>query len=478
MKSLLAKILLALVATTLLALLVTGIVSRAALQRGFVQFLEQQEERHLEVLAPELASHYRRTGSWATLRGNPRYWLRLLARSRPEGVVPPEGGLPERARPPLERGPQGGTIREEVRNLWQRLFVLDANRDWVAGARYDDLEAGESGVRLAPVEVDGRAVGWVGFRPTGVVAAPEARRFLAFQRRALFASLIVALLFATGLGFWLARNIARPVGRVRESVNALTAGDFGARTGIDRRDEIGQLARHVDRLAETLERNRTARRRWTADVAHELRTPVAILRGELDAVRDGVRPLEPGTLESLHEEIDHLSRLVDDLQTLALADAGALEFRFEPVELGALLRQVVDAFAERLAAAGLRLDSRLPERVVVRGDPQRLRQLAHNLVENACRYTAPGGTVRVSLTAAGGRAELLVEDSAPGVTPNQRSRLFERFYRAEGSRVRSSGGSGLGLSICREIALAHGGELEAGDSELGGLAVRFRLPLE
>lgn len=482
MKSLLAKILLALLASTLLALLVASGLSRAALQHDFLRFLEQQEERQLLLLAPELAAFYRRHGGWAPLVADPRSWMRLLARSRPEGIRPPENAAPESGDRPvpgawwLRFRPGRGHERahaEVHHHLWRRLFVLDAQQEWLAGARYDGL----GGARLVPIEADGRTVGWVGFHPSAVAAAPEARRFLAYHRRSLMIALAVALVLAGGLGFWLARSLARPVGRVRETVTALTAGDFGARTGMHRRDEIGDLAGHVDRLAETLERNRSARRRWTAEIAHELRTPLAILRGELEAIRDGIRPLEGASLDSLHEEVSQLSRLVDDLQTLALADAGALEFHFEELELGALVRQVLDAFAERLAARGLKLESRLPQRLSLRADPQRLRQVLENLLENSCRYTSSGGTIRVTLSRADDRALLDIEDSAPAVPEQQRERLFDRFYRGEPSRGRSGGGSGLGLAICREIVVAHGGDIEARDSALGGLWIRIRLPL-
>ncbi|MEJ8568721.1 ATP-binding protein [Elongatibacter sediminis] len=473
MKTLRAKILLALFVSTVLALIASSVLSRVALQRGFLHFLEQQESRQLELLAPELARLYRQQGDWGSLRRDPRRWMRLLARQRPEGVMPPERGEPETGDRPFPP-PARAASPDTVRHLWRRLFVLDAQSQWVAGARYGDLEE----ARTAPITVDGQTVGWVGFRPTGRVMTPEGRQFLDFQRRALLASLAVALLLATGLGFWLARNLARPVGRVGESVSALTDGDFAARTGVRRKDEIGALARDVDRLAETLERNRTARRRWTADVAHELRTPVAILRGELDAMRDGVRTPDPAGLESLHEEVAHLGRLVEDLQTLALADAGALEFRFQSTDVAGLLRQVLDSFEERLRAAGLTLESCVPDRLEARCDRQRLRQVLQNLLENACRYTGVGGIVRVRLIQQEDGYSLEVEDSPPGLSPSQREQLFNRFYRAEPSRGRSGGGSGLGLAICREIVAAHGGSIETDDSELGGLLIRVQLPLE
>lgn len=470
-RSLFARLLLALAVSTILALVIHSVLTRVALQRGFVQFLERQEERHLSVLAPELAAWYRRQGSWEPLARDPRRWVRWLAQQRPEGVRPSDGEPAERRVPRGRRGDASGP-EGQARHLWRRLFVLDADQRRIAGALYD----GQGEARMEAIEVDGRTVGWVGFLPLAEVVSPEARQFLALQRRALFLALIVSLGVALVLGLRLARSMARPVDRVRESVAALTDGDFEARTGVRRSDELGDLARDVDRLADTLERNRTARQRWTADVAHELRTPVSILRGELEALRDGVRSWSPESLASLQEETVHLERLVEDLHTLALADAGALDFRFRTVDVAALVRQVVEGFDGRLGDAGLTLNSRLPDRLPLRADAQRMRQLLHNLLENACRYTAAGGTIAVTLQAEGQEAVLTIEDSAPGVAPAAREHLFERFYRAETSRSRARGGSGLGLAICQEIVAGHQGRIEAGESALGGLRVTVRLP--
>lgn len=479
MKSLLTKILLALIAGTVLALLLNAILSRTALQRGFEQFLEQQEESQLQGVAPELAEYYRRHGSWEELAGNPRRWMRVLVQTRPEGIRPPDEAPPEfmprtQTTPPrgaLHKPPGGGPPRE-ARRLWRRLFLLDQDKRWVAGARDEGLQGGQ----LLAIEVEGATVGWLGFQPADAVTAPEARRYLKYQNRALLLSLIIALVLASALGYWLARNLSRPVTRLRDVVQVLTSGDFTARAPEESRDEIGDLARHVNRLAATLEKNETARRRWTADIAHELRTPLAILRAELDAVKDGVRPYTGATLDSVTEEVSHLSQLVEDLQTLALADAGALNIRLQAVDLAGLVRQVQESFTERLAAAGLQLETGFPERLEIQADPQRMRQLLHNLLENTCRYTHRGGTVRISLKTENDRVLLEIEDTAPGVNSEHQARLFDRFYRAEPGRERVSGGSGLGLAICRNIVEAHGGEISATDSPLGGLAIRVHLP--
>lgn len=477
MNSLLGKILLALLASTLLALLLVSIIQRSSFKQGFSDFLQQQEEVQLSYLLPELQNYYSRRGSWESLRGDTRHWLRLLARTRPEGIMPPEDALLEQPldRSKLRRGrgnQNDPAPPDDLRRLWRRMFLLDEQRLWLAGARPKELESS----RMQAVEVGGSVVGWLGFVSTTQPVAPEARRFLMFQRNTLLVSAGIALLLSALLGFLLARHLSRPVVALHDSVQSLTAGDYSVRTEVKGGDEIASLARHINRLGETLQANETARRRWTADMAHELRTPIAILQAEIEAARDGIRPNIETTLDSLHEEVTHLSRLVNDLQALALADAGALNMRLADIDVAVLLRQALEALQERIRQAGLKLEIDAPDKLVIQADAQRLRQLLLNLLENSCRYTDVGGKIRVRLLRTPAGLELVVEDSAPGLDATQRGQLFERFYRAENSRGRSSGGSGLGLSIGREIVLAHGGTIEARSSELGGLAFVINLP--
>ena len=484
MKSLFTKILLALMASAVLALVLTTLSSHLTLRRGFVTFLEQQEERQLHYLLPELAEYHAQHGSWDGLARDPRRWMRLLASTRPEGIRPPEDIPPEfagerRARDLRHPGPPAmghGHMRDSARQLWRRLFLLDENRQLVAGAPPRGDDSDEDASELVPVVVDGNTVGWVGFRKARDVMAPEAVRFLTHQAQALLVSLLIALAFAALLAYVLARSLSGPAGRLRDTVRALTEGRFESRAVVESRDEIGALAGNINVLAETLDKNETARRRWMADIAHELRTPLSVLQGELEAVKDGVRPFSESALRSLIEEVMHLGALVEDLQTLALADAGALRIQRQPFDLAVLLREVLASFAESFAATGLQLEARIPDQMEIEADPRRLRQLIHNLFQNSRSYTQAGGKVQVRLSASGNNAVFEIEDTAPGVAAGNLSQLFERFYRAEPAPGSARGGTGLGLAICRSIVAAHGGEIIAEASPLGGLLIRATLP--
>jgi two-component system sensor histidine kinase BaeS len=483
MKTLFSKILLAQVVAVALALIVVTVITRASLNRGFKEFLERQEATVLQTLAPVLTEFYEANESWDSLRNSPQNWQRIwrLTRSQ-QGAAQAGGPRQHRGRlrnePPTPPGPPPGSqpLRwmgpPERVMLRERLFLLAQDHSRIAGAKTNVLE----GISLEAIEFDGQVVGWIGFSPMGTVLPPDAEHFLDRQIRITGVSLALALVVAAALAFLLARNVSRPVRKLGETVRNLSRGEYQARASVETRDEIGGLAEHVNQLAGTLEKNRTARQRWMADIAHELRTPVTILKGEIEALADGVRQADDRMLVSLRDEADQLSTLIDDLQTLALSDAGALNIKKASVDFSYLVCQCVDSFRDRLAARQITIDLQVAEEVILSADQPRLRQLLHNLLENSSRYVNEAGQVRVSLTQNQAGAVLVLEDSGPGLENEQVERLFERFFRVESSRSRSSGGTGLGLSICKNIVEAHGGSIQAAHSVMGGLKIRIILP--
>jgi two-component system sensor histidine kinase BaeS len=248
-----------------------------------------------------------------------------------------------------------------------------------------------------------------------------------------------------------------------------------------RSDEIGDVVRNVNRMAEGLERLEGARRRWLADISHELRTPLTVLRGHVEALQDGVRPLSPEAIDTLHEELLRIGKLVDDLHLLAVSDLKALPCHPGPADAVALLRQLAHRFEPRAAAAGLTLRLCLPEAqqaLPVSWDVDRVEQLLGNLVDNSLRYTDPPGEILIGLRAQGSRIQMTVDDSAPGVPAQQLGQVFEPLFRGDLARNRRLGGSGLGLAICQAIAQAHDGHVTASASELGGLRITVELPAQ
>jgi two-component system sensor histidine kinase BaeS len=243
-------------------------------------------------------------------------------------------------------------------------------------------------------------------------------------------------------------------------------------------DELGDLARDFNLLGRTLQRNEEARRDWIADISHELRTPLTVLRGEIEAMQDGLRPVSLEGVASLHAEVLSLGKLVDDLYELSLSDLGALDYRREPVSLAEIAVSAVETHRLRFEDKGVALTLGPMRPSVVYGDRRRLAQLLGNLLENSVRYTDPGGRCEVCLEANATSSVVTIDDSAPGVPAELNERLFERLYRVEGARTREHGGAGLGLAICRNIVEAHGGLIAALASPLGGLRIRLELPRE
>jgi len=268
----------------------------------------------------------------------------------------------------------------------------------------------------------------------------------------------------------------KPVKDVAQGAHALTRGRFDIRLEPHSKDELGQLAMDFNALAEALQRNELLRRQGMADISHELRTPLALLRGEIEAMQDGIRPFDQFQLGKLHGSIMQLNRLVDDLYELALTDAGALSYRKESLNLAAILQLCADSAQHRINQSSLTLHQDIPEQLTVFGDARRLRQVVDNLLKNSRRYTDPGGEIQISAWQTNRYVHFKIEDSAPGVDEEMQSRLFDRFYRTEGSRNRAVGGAGLGLAICRNIVDAHQGKILAKSSPLGGLQIVVTLP--
>jgi len=355
------------------------------------------------------------------------------------------------------------------------LALLDPDKHVLMG-HFADAEHME----LAPIQVEGRIVGYVGYRPVRALSDLVDIRFVETQRRAF---LLIALLvgaLAVALAWPLAETLIRPLRRVTEATHALAAGRFQTRVPVQGQDELGDLARDFNGMAQTLERTDGARRQWMADISHELRTPLSVLRAELEAMQDGVRPLDPAGVASLQTDVDRLSRLVEDLYQLSMTDLGAMSYQKRPVNPVALLRDDADTLAGEFERRGLGLEVRaegLPA-MTLRADPDRLSQLFRNLMQNSLRYTDAGGRLEIAVGRREGALTLDFCDTAPAVPDDALRKLFERFYRVEASRNRALGGAGLGLAICRNIVEAHGGTIEAQPSPLGGLCIHVELPLE
>jgi signal transduction histidine kinase len=294
--------------------------------------------------------------------------------------------------------------------------------------------------------------------------------------------LLAAVLLAFAAGTLLARRLARPVEAIARAAGAVSAGDLEpqvpAGSGIA---ELDGLGRAFAAMTGDLRRSAQARNAFIADVTHELRTPLTVIKGTIETLEDGALDDVEGRgplLAAMDRETDRLIRMVNDLLVLTRADAGALQLKPEPLDLAELARRRCEALSPLAKERGVDVRVVAGSRVEVRGDADRLAQVLDNLLDNALRYTAPGTTVRVAIQSEADELTCRVTDSGPGIPAASLPFIFERFYRAEASRNRQSGGAGLGLAIVRALVQAHGGRVEAESVEGRGTTITFRLPLD
>jgi signal transduction histidine kinase len=276
---------------------------------------------------------------------------------------------------------------------------------------------------------------------------------------------------------FMSRRILSPAESLAQAARALSRGDFSQRVYVRSKDEFGELAIAFNAMAADLERTEQLRRNLVADVAHELRTPLSNIQGHLEAIRDGLLPAEPATLDSIYEEVLLLARLVEDLQELTLAEAGQLTLLRQPADVADIARRAAAAAQPPAEARGLTIETDIPgQPATAEVDPERIGQVLRNLLSNAIIHTPAGGRITVELKDEGHELQLTVADTGAGIPPDDLPYVFERFYRVDRSRVRATGGAGLGLTIARRLVDAHGGTIGV-ESELGkGSRFTFTLP--
>jgi signal transduction histidine kinase len=308
-------------------------------------------------------------------------------------------------------------------------------------------------------------LGYLGAAVLGVATAPVGTVIVGVLA-------IVVLAPAAGFSLRRMRRAGRPLDRLVAAAARVEAGDYSVRVPEDGPSDLRGLERAFNQMSARLEAAETQRRAFLADVSHELRTPLTVIRGQLEAIADGVYPADDAHLAPVLAQTELLERLVDDLRTVALAESGALAVRREPVELAALAASVVAGFSAAATDAGVRLTADAADLPPVPADPALLRRVLGNLVANALRHTPRGGWVRLEVAHAGpGRQRLAVSDSGPGIPPELLPRVFERFVKGPGSE-----GTGLGLAIARDLVVAHGGTIAAHAPPEGGTRIEIELP--
>lgn len=452
--------------------------------RGFLRYVNSVEKNWVTRLAAKLEEGYHEGRSWDFVVTDTKRWRYYVMSALPD-EGPSRGELPPRDQPKHGQR-KDEPVTDDARHTGappikplpphmagqfvHRLYLLDAQKRVLLGQGQPSAD-----YEATPLRHNNRVVGYLGLVPLTKLSAPPERRFLKELQVAFILVAGIIVVVAAGLSFLLTRRLVQPLRDLAQATYRLTAGEFSARVPVTSTDEVGRLAADFNALALTLEKNEQARRQWVADISHELRTPLSVLRSEVEALLDGVRQASPDSIHSLHCEVMRLGRLVDDLYQLSMSDLGALTYKKEVVDLGQLLAEDLATYGEKFRDKGIRLSTGLPEpgQTLIFGDAARLHQLFNNLLDNTLKYTEEGGKLRVQVLREKGAVLIDFQDSAPGVPLSELDRLFDRLYRVESSRNRSTGGAGLGMAICRNIVEAHHGSITAQQSPLGGLWIRI-----
>ena len=473
--SLSGKLFVAVVLSVLFAVLLLAGAVAYSMRAGFSRYLLDSELSQFDTLVATLEQHPEAGAGWPSLSDFDA-WVYLLEDmvARPEH--PPASGPAPRPAfgvggpPPERRGGGQGPVP-----LPDRLSLLDPDGKLIAGGVITGATHADRPLRNA----DNAVIGILRLTHVGADPEPSDGAFLARQFRVIGLTALVALLCASVVAWLTAQQFLAPIRRIGDHVARLASGDLSSRLNATRRDELGRMMRDHDALAESLEASRRRERQWVSDTSHELKTPLAVLRAQIEAQQDGIRPTTPKMLDSMHDAVMRLTRLTEDLSLISRSDEGRLQLAPVPVDLCALTRAAAHDLRPQIREAGLRLKVTEAEAapLTVQGDPVRLRQVLDNLLDNACRYTDAPGRIVLSCRRAGDRAEIILRDTAPCPPTETLAGLFDRFRRGETSRARSHGGSGLGLAICRALIEAHGGAITAAPSDLGGLCLRVQLPL-
>jgi signal transduction histidine kinase len=369
-------------------------------------------------------------------------------------------------------------------NLYDRQIILTDEYGTVIADSSSELlgqnyTADKTGITLIPFR-GSSPIGTLFIKPASNAAIDYSSLKIVYQATGRFFlwGALLAIVIALLLTYLLSRRVMAPVKALTHAASQFGQGDFSQRVEVKDKGEVGLLAQSFNSMADNLEHAETLRRNMVADIAHEIRTPLSNLRGYLEAINDGVVTPDTNTINSLNEEATLLSRLIDDLQELSLADANRLKLVYQLTDINDLINNSVSVIQNQAEAKELTITAHLQEKIPpVNIDPLRIKQVLRNLLENAIAYTGHGGNITVQAQQEGNQIKVSVTDNGEGIPTEDLPYIFERFYRVDKSRSRATGGSGLGLTIAKRLLEAHGGNIKA-ESEPGkGSSFTFTLPI-
>lgn len=459
---------------TLVATLI--VLIQGNINEGMLEYVNNKEIERNQPVIDALAAIYQRDSGWSTLQGNDKALRRLVEANMTDEYSPPSQNKPPRRPPPQGRPPLEPPPEHRLGPRGSHFALLDASAQLLAGRHYTP----EQFLQI-PIQVNAKTVGFYAITKRDQLTKGYEFDFIKQQKQFLWFIALIALAFVAIVTVPLSRHLVIPVKLIASGIHMLTQGKYEQSIHLKRKDELGELSKDYNELALTLAESEKSRKRWLANISHELRTPVAILRGELEAMLDGVRSKTEINIASAYDEIRHLQRLINDLHLLTSADVGGMRYQKSNIELTSFLNDESAKLSGYLSNAGIELVTDISSQAMtVFADKTRLSQLFENIINNAIKYSK-ANLVKISLKTTSAMSSvsaiITVEDDGVGVDTKHLEHLFDYLYRVDEARNREDGGTGLGLSICRQIIDAHQGRIVAKLSALGGLAVEMAFPL-
>ena len=436
--------------------------------RIFTTYAAERKLADFPALAEAVVSKYNQQGTLGVF--DDISWRHFVAMNsmpghpgHPTPLGPPPGGPPHEGPPPggpPHEGPphEGPELGRPPHEGPPPIVLLDAEQTRIAGPHMPGSE-----LALRPLEVDGRVVGFLGIK---ILRDPSRLINSTYRERQLTAILItfgVAVVLSLVSALFFTRWLVKPIALLARGTRAIAQRDYSVNLPVRSRDDLGALAESFNEMAEALKRHEEMRTQWISDISHELRTPLSILRGEIEALEDGLRKPTQEVLANLKLEVIRLSRIVNDIHDLSMADNGTFRYDFQQVDPLRVVQQTLTRYVPKFEEAGIAIIRQLDTNMAAlcRADQARLEQLLSNLLENTLRYTSSPGKLIIGYGTTPERTVITLEDSAPGVPEADLVRIFDRLYRVDKARSRETGGSGLGLAICKTIVQAHRGSIAA-----------------
>lgn len=352
--------------------------------------------------------------------------------------------------------------------------IFDKNMHYLAGGynRPEDMH-------LLPVRANGKVVAHFGVMRRDKMADPFAEDFLARQSWLLLVTMVIVTILSSIMALLLSRNMLRPIRELKSAARKVAERDFDVDVRVNSNDELADLAEDFRRMVSTLKEYEQKQGRWISDISHELRTPLSVILGSIEAIQDGVRKPDPETLDSLYGNAVRVKRLVNELHDISIAESGVMHLHKVKADIIQELKSMLDFYEVRLAETGFRTQIKcMQDKVYVMADLMRMNQVYINILENTIKYAKSPGVLFVDCAPENGELVITFEDTGPGVSDEHLPFLFDRLYRVDSSRSRATGGSGLGLSICKYIVESHNGTITAQMGTRGGLKLIIRLPQE